>query len=100
MSFEKELKTELEKLNNRGPSAEIVNRIKDFDEELNLEGISTGRRYTYILRLRKIASLIPEKFLHPSEKTIKLVVSKIKDTKVKCGSGDEHLPTDKLFKDI
>ncbi|MEM3198251.1 MAG: hypothetical protein QXJ85_01815 [Thermoplasmata archaeon] len=83
MSFKKELKTELEKLNNRGPSAEIVNRIKDFDEELNLEGISTGRRYAYILRLRKIASLIPEKFLNPSEKDIKSVVSKIKDTKVK-----------------
>lgn len=57
-----------------------MNIIKDFIEDLGLEGISPGRQYAYVTRLRRIASIIPDKFLNPLERDIKKVVTEIKST--------------------
>jgi integrase len=94
MSYEKMLKTELKKLPERGLPKEDVTTIRDFIEDLNLEGISHGRQYAYVTRLRRIASIIPDRFLNPSERDVKNVVSEIKSTKVRWGHSEEHLPTE------
>ena len=94
MSYERALKTELKNLTERGLPLEDVNAIKNFVEDLGLEGISQGRQYAYITRLRRIASMIPDKFLDPSDRDIKKVVSEIKNTKIKWGHSEEHLPTE------
>ena len=94
MSYENKLKTELKKLPERGLPNKDVAKIKDFIEDLSLEGISQGRLYAYLTRLRRIASIIPDKFLDPSERDIKNVVSEIKNTKVRWGHSEEHLPTE------
>lgn len=93
MVFERELAHELSELENRNLPKDVVLRIREFVEDIGLEGISPGRRYAYILRLRKIALIIPDKFLDPSERDTKSVISKISSTNVKWGSGEEHLPT-------
>ena len=94
MGYERALKTELKNLKKRGLPVEDVTVIKNFIEDLNLEGISQGRQYAYLTRLRRIASMIPDKFLDPSERDIKKVVSEIKNTKIKWGHSEEHLPTE------
>ncbi len=96
MTFEKELEKELESLDKRGLPNEIVKRIREFENEMELqgkstgEGLSSGRRYAYVLRLRKIAELIPDKFLNPSETDLQFAISKLKARKVKWGSGEPH----------
>ena len=97
MTFEKELQRELDSLDKRGLSVKVVNKIREFDKDMAIqgksstgEGLSTGRRYAYVLRLRKIADLIPDKFLNPTEKDLKFVVSKIAEKRIKWGSGDFH----------
>jgi integrase len=94
MEAPEQLKNEYEKLNKRGLPKKTVKRIREFIDDLDLQGISKGRQYAYILRLKKIALMIPDKFLEPSEKDIKSVVSKISNTKVKWGSGEAHYPTE------
>ena len=94
MSYENKLKTELKNLTERGLPINAAKTIENFIEDLNLEGISKGRQYAYLIRLRRIASMIPDKFLDPSERDIKKVVSEIKNTKVRWGHSEEHLPTE------
>ena len=94
MGYERALKTELKNLKERGLPIEDVTAIKNFIEDLNLEGISQGRQYAYLTRLRRIASMLPDRFLDPSERDIKKVVSEIKNTKIKWGHSEEHLPTE------
>ena len=94
MTYEKQLKTELNKLSERGLPIDDVNKIRNFIEDLGLEGISQGRLYAYVVRLRRIASIIPDKFLDPSERDIKKVVTEIKSTKIRWGHSEEHLPTE------
>ena len=94
MSYENKLKTELKNLTERGLPINAAETIENFIEDLNLEGISKGRQYAYLIRLRRIASMIPDKFLDPSERDIKKVVSEIKNTKVRWGHSEEHLPTE------
>jgi integrase len=98
MPYERELEREVEELDNRGLPPRVSKRIREFIQDTGLQGISPGRRYAYIIRLRKIASMIPSKFLNPSEKDIKSLMVKISSTKVKWGSGEAHLPTENSVK--
>ena len=93
LMFENQLKHEVSELDHRGIPNNAVVKIKEFLDDLNSEGISASRRYAYVIRLRKIAAMIPKKFLNPSEKDIKSVVSKISSTKIRWGAGEAHLPT-------
>ena len=68
-------------------------KILEFLDDLELNNLSVGRRYAYALRLRKIESLLKDKFLDPDEKDIKQVLYTIQHTKIKWGSGELHFPT-------
>jgi integrase len=93
--YEKELDRELENLSKRGVPREIVRVIRKFNDDLRMASkpISAGRRYSYVIRLRKFAKMIPKKFLNPSERDLKLVMEEIRSTEVKWGSGPPHKPT-------
>ena len=78
-------KTGLQKL-----PQEIVNTLKEYVDFLSISGkggksLSTRRKYAYLIRLRKIASMIPDKFLNPAEKDLMRVVRTIRETNVKWG---------------
>ncbi len=98
MVYERELERELQELDNRGLPLKVSKKIREFIEDIGFQGISPGRRYAYIIRLRKIASMIPSKFLNPSERDIKSVLMNISSTKVKWGSGELHEPTENSIK--
>ena len=68
-------------------------KILEFLDDLELNNLSAGRRYAYALRLRKIESMLKDKFLDPDEKNIKQVLSTIQHTKIQWGSGELHFPT-------
>ena len=91
---EHRLQVELENLPKRGLPDLDVEKIREFIDDLKLDGISAGRQYAYVLRLKRIATIIPDKFLNPSERDLKSVMAKIGSTKVKWGAGEPHLPTD------
>ena len=97
--YEKELDREIKNLDKRGLPIKAVKTIKQFNEDLRMgsKPISAGRRYAYVIRLRKIAKMIPKKFLNPSERDLKLVMDEIKNTDVKWGSGPPHKPTEKTM---
>lgn len=78
-------KTGLQKL-----PQEIVNTLKEYVDFLSISGkggksLSTGRKYAYLIRLRKIASMTSDKFLNPAEKDLMRVVRTIRETNVKWG---------------
>ena len=97
--FERELEREIENLDKRGLPIKIVRTIREFNDDLKMASkpISAGRRYAYVIRLRKIAKMIPKRFLNPSERDLKVVMEDIKNTDVKWGSGPLHKPTEKAI---
>ena len=42
-----------------------------------------GRKYAYIIRLRKIAVMLGDRFLDPGKKEIKMAISSILNSRVK-----------------
>ena len=64
--FERELEREIKNLDKRGLPIKIVKTIKEFNDILQMvsKPISAGRRYAYVIRLRKIAKMIPKRFLN------------------------------------
>ena len=49
------LSREMNKLDTIEVSNDAKNAIKDFINDLTFEGISDGRKYAYVIRLRRIA---------------------------------------------
>lgn len=96
MNYDAVLERERIKVENSTLPAENKVKIIEFIDDVSVgqARLSTGRRYAYILRLRKIAEIIPEQFLNPSAKDIKRVINTISQRKVKWGSGEAHDPSD------
>ena len=86
------LNREIEKVS-REMKKEHSEVILKFLEDLEINGISSGRRYAYVLRLRKIETLLGDNFLNPSTDDVKKVIYTIQHTKVRWGSGEPHFPT-------
>ena len=96
MNYEDVLERERKKIENSTLPEGVKDKIKEFIDDISIgQGrLSAGRRYAYILRLRKIAEIIPDQFLNPSTKDVKKVIGTISRRKVKWGSGEEHEPSD------
>ena len=88
------LSREMNKLDTIEVSQDAKNAIKDFINDLTFAGISDGRKYAYVIRLRKIAVMLKDRFLDPDKKDIKMVITTIMNTKVKWGGTGEHKPSD------
>ncbi|AAT42947.1 site-specific integrase [Picrophilus oshimae] len=93
MDYTLSLNKEIKKLDEIGLNKNSCEKIKEFIDDLTFSGISDGRKYAYIIRLRKIALMLNDKFLNPDKKDIKMVISKIMNSSVKWG-GSEHKPSD------
>jgi integrase len=57
-------------------------KIKEFVYDIRLAGLSISRQYFYAIRLRQIASLIPDGFLNPSVSDAKMVLSTLMSGKI------------------
>jgi integrase/ribosomal protein L40E len=95
VDYEKVLAREISRIGERGLPKEIVDRLLEYLDFLSItgnngKGLSPGRKYAYFVRLRKVASMIPDEFLNPSEKDLTKVVSKLGQSKVKWGNSEEH----------
>ncbi|KPV47655.1 MULTISPECIES: site-specific integrase [Acidiplasma] len=88
------LQREIKKIDSIKINKESKEKIKEFIDDLTFSGISDGRKYAYIIRLRKIALMLNDRFLNPDKKDIKMVISNIMNSRVKWGGSDEHRPSD------
>jgi integrase len=73
--IETDLEKELARLERADLPIEDKKRIRDFVYDIKLAGLSINRQYFYAIRLRQIASIIPDKFLNPSDSDIKEVLA-------------------------
>ncbi len=88
------LQREIKKIDSIKINKESKEKIKEFIDDLTFSGLSDGRKYAYIIRLRKIALMLNDRFLNPDKKDIKMVISNIMNSRVKGGGSDEHKPSD------
>ncbi len=79
---QEDLNNEFSRLDRSDLSAEVKNKIKEFIYDIRLSGLSVNRQYFYAIRLRQIASLIPDSFLNPSEADMKKVLSRLLSGKI------------------
>ena len=79
---QEDLNNEFSRLDRSDLSAEVKSRIKEFVDDIRLAGLSVNRQYFYAIRLRQIASLIPDTFLNPSEADMKKVLSRLLSGKI------------------
>lgn len=79
---QEDLNNELVRLDRTDLSTEVKDKIKEFVSDIHLAGLSINRQYFYAIRLRQIASLIPDTFLNPSESDIKKVLSRLLSGKI------------------
>jgi integrase len=77
-----DLNNELLRLDKTGLNTEVKNKITEFIDDIRLAGLSVNRQYFYAIRLRQIASLIPDTFLNPSEADMKKVLSRLLSGKI------------------
>lgn len=96
MDYGRAYKHELDTLSEKGLPEDIATRLREYMDDLAVQGtsgLSVGRKYAYLLRLRRVALMIPDKFLDPSERDIKQVMATIQNSPVKWGNGDPHKPS-------
>lgn len=79
---QEDLDKELIRLSNSPLSRQIKEKINEFIDDIRLAGLSVNRQYFYAIRLRQIASLIPDSFLNPSEADMKKVLSRLLSGKI------------------
>ena len=79
---QEDLNKELIRLANSPLSPLIIEKINEFIDDIRLAGLSVNRQYFYAIRLRQIASLIPDSFLNPSEADMKKVLSRLLSGKI------------------
>ncbi|MDS0257132.1 tyrosine-type recombinase/integrase [Thermoplasmatales archaeon AK] len=79
---QEDLDKELLRLEKTDLNDEIKVKIRGFIDDIRLAGLSVNRQYFYAIRLRQIASLIPDSFLNPSEADIKRVLSRLLSGKI------------------
>ena len=77
-----DLNNELLRLDRTDLDVDVKNKIREFVDDIRLAGLSVNRQYFYAIRLRQIASLIPDTFLNPSEADIKKVLSRLLSGKI------------------
>ena len=93
MDYEYLLIRESEKLGRLNIPSTSKDAIKVFIRDLRNEGISSGRQYAYILRLRIMAVELGDKFTNPTAEDLKDFMARIRQKKVRWGSGEEHHPS-------
>ena len=79
---QEDLEKELIRLANSPLSPQVKEKITEFIDDIRLSGLSVNRQYFYAIRLRQIASLIPDSFLNPSEADMKKVLSRLLSGKI------------------
>ena len=79
---QEDLEKELIRLANSPLSPHVKEKITEFIDDIRLSGLSVNRQYFYAIRLRQIASLIPDSFLNPSEADMKRVLSRLLSGKI------------------
>lgn len=94
MDYSGLLEREKKKLGEVDIPNEARKAILGFISDMQLEKLSPGRLYAYILRLRTIASVLQERFMNPSENDVKEFFKYFMDKETKWGSGKPHKPTD------
>ena len=77
-----DLEKELSRLTRSDLSNEVKEQINEFISDIHLSGLSVNRQYFYAIRLRQIASLVPDRFLNPSDTDIKKVLSRLLSGKI------------------
>ena len=69
MDYGRAYKHELDTLSEKGLPEDIATRLREYMDDLAVQGtsgLSVGRKYAYLLRLRRVALMIPDKFLDPA----------------------------------
>ena len=94
MDYTVYLQREIRKLDSMDISQESREKIREFIDDLTFAGLSDGRKYAYIIRLRKFAVILGDRFLNPDKKDIKMAISSIMNSKVKWGGTGEHRPSE------
>lgn len=94
MDYTVYLQREIRKLDSIDISQESREKIREFIDDLTFAGLSDGRKYAYIIRLRKFAVMLGDRFLNPDKKDIKMAISSIMNSKVKWGGTGEHRPSE------
>lgn len=87
------LKRETDKLAHLNISTASKDALRGFIRDLTIDGISPGRLYAYILRLRIIAVDLGNKFTNPSAEDLKDFMAQFGRKQVRWGSGEEHPPS-------
>ena len=94
MDYHEMVEREIKKLKAHDIPDVAKSAILSFTRDMTIDGLSTGRLYAYILRLRIIASDLQNNFINPSEEDIKDFLARLGKQQVRWGSGKEHLPSD------
>ncbi len=76
---ESKINYELKMLKNEATLESNKQKIREFLDDIKLEGISEIRRVNYCQRLRVVARWIPDKFLDPDKNTLKEIMLKLSD---------------------
>ncbi len=93
MDYSELLKRETNKLAHLNIPPASKDAIRGFIRDLTIDGISPGRLYAYILRLRIIAVDLGDKFTNPSAEDLKDFMARFGRRQVRWGSGEEHFPS-------
>lgn len=93
MDYSELLKRESNKLKRLNIPPASKDAIRGFIRDLTIDGISPGRLYAYILRLRIIAVDLGDKFTNPTAEDLKDFMARFGRKKVRWGSGEEHFPS-------
>ncbi len=93
MDYADLLKRESDKLAHLNISPACKAAIRGFIRDLTIDGISPGRLYAYVLRLRIIAADLGDKFTNPTAEDLKDFMARFGRKKVRWGSGEEHFPS-------
>ncbi len=94
MDYARNLRRERKKLLKSDILDKAKKAILDFIDDEDQVELSYGRKYAYILRLRRIAGVLQDSFNNPTKEQIKDFMSSFRKTMVRWGSGKEHNPSD------
>ncbi len=79
VKVELNLEKELKRLSNENTLEINKQKIREFLDDIKLEGLSEIRRLNYCQRLRIVARWVPDKFLDPDKSTLKQIMLKLSD---------------------
>ena len=81
---------EIRRLKHSRVTPESKAKILEFIQDCRLQGLSQHRLNFYLQRLRRIALMMGDAFLAPSEKDTKRVIAQLQEKQIRSGSGSDR----------